>query len=578
MRIVCAVLLLVATAAAQLAITDVTVIPMNREVVLQHQDVVVADGKIIAVGSVHSIKVPKAAQRIDGRGKYLIPGLTDAHVHLLSTTELPLYVAEGVTTVFNLDGRSAHLLWKKQVAEGKLLGPSIFTTGPIFFGAKTKEDAVKAVDDAAAAGYDGFKIYNPVSRDVYPAVADEVHKKNLFFIGHIARGPDTGMTLNSGQSIAHMEEFTYTFFNPKHDGDDHNIVYDESKIPELTKMVKISGVYVVPTIDTYRDIVHQATDINDFLKTPALKYLSPWTLAGLQPDVNRYATGFKPADYDRIRTSLQFQRKLIKAFEDAGVPLMTGTDSTNLGPVSGFSIHEELHEFVASGITPFQALQAATVTPATYLRRADQFGTVEVGKHADLVLLNADPLANIDNTRNIAGVIAHGEWLDSAKIQSILAALQAQYARDLAEVTHDLQDDPEAAATYIRDKDPFSRVTSEAVVQICSKKSAAEVMSFFDYLRAKDPKSPIFAEPSVNQLGYLFLGRGDTSKSIGVFRWNTERYPTSGNTYDSLGEAYAKVGDMMNALASYSKALQVEPNYPNAEFAKRFVEEHARGK
>lgn len=561
-----------------MAITDVTVIPMNSEVVLRHQVVVVAGGKITAVGPVDSVKVPKGARRIDGRRKYLIPGLTDAHVHLLSKTELPLYVAEGVTTVFNLDGRPAHLLWKKQVAEGKLLGPNIFTTGPIFFGAKTKEDAVKAVDDAATAGYDAFKIYNSVAKDVYPAVAAEVHKKHLLFIGHIARGPGTEMALNSGQSIAHMEEFTYTFFNPKGNDDDHDIVYDESKIPQLTNMVKTSGVYVVPTIDTYRDIVHQATDINDFLKTPALKYLSPWTLAGLQPGVNRYSTGFKAADYDRIRTSLQFQRKLIKAFEDAGVPLMTGTDSTDLGPVSGFSLHEELHEFVASGVTPFQALQAATVIPATYLRRVDQSGTIEVGKVADLLLLNAHPLANIDNTRNIAGVMVHGQWLDSAKIKSILVALQANYALDLAEITHDLREDPQAAATYVRDKDPFRRVTSEAVVHICAKKSAAELMSFLDDLRAKDPTSPIIAEQSVNQLGYVFVRRGDTSKSIDVFKWNTQSYPASGNAFDSLGEAYVKAGDTMNALASYRSALQVEPKYPNAEFAKQFVKEHSPGK
>src|SRR6201987_4939039 len=150
------------------AILHVHVIPMDRERVLDDQTVVIADGKIAQVGPSSSVKVPAAAKKIDGKGKYLIPGLTDAHVHLYSTIEFPLYLANGVTTLFNLDGRPAHLLWRKQVASGELLGPTIFTAGPVVDRRHTPEEAARLADEQADAGYDALKVFNHVSKEEYP--------------------------------------------------------------------------------------------------------------------------------------------------------------------------------------------------------------------------------------------------------------------------------------------------------------------------------------------------------------------------------------------------------------------------
>ncbi len=192
------------------AFVDVGVIPMDREGVLLHQTVLVAADRITALGPAADVAVPPDAVRITGRGRYLLPGLTDAHVHLVSATELPLYLASGVTAVLNLHGQPAHLRWRAQVAEGSLAGPTIFSTGPIFDRLHTPEVAVGLIDDQAAAGYDGIKIYNQVGRAEYPALVAEAKKKGLLLMGHVAREPGFQATLAAGQSIAHAEELTYS--------------------------------------------------------------------------------------------------------------------------------------------------------------------------------------------------------------------------------------------------------------------------------------------------------------------------------------------------------------------------------
>src|SRR5882672_81060 len=210
------------------AILHVHVIPMDREHVLDDQNVVIANGKIAQVGPSSSTRVPAAAKKIDGKGKYLIPGMTDAHVHLYSNFEFPLYLANGVTTVFNLDGRPAHLLWRKQIASGDILGPTIFTTGPIFGRAHTPEDAVRLVDEQADAGYDAVKVFNQVSKAEFPALIAEAKRRNLLLMGHIAREAGFDLTVKSGQSIAHLDEILYTYFNQQHDDNNDHVVLDES--------------------------------------------------------------------------------------------------------------------------------------------------------------------------------------------------------------------------------------------------------------------------------------------------------------------------------------------------------------
>jgi tetratricopeptide (TPR) repeat protein len=555
------------------AFVHANVIPMNEDRLLSDQTVVVQNGTITQIGPSKTVVVPRGACKIEAKGRFLIPGLADAHVHLLSPNELPLYLANGVTTVFNLDGHPAHLLWRKKIAGGEMVGPTIFTTGPIFERARTAEEDVRLVDQQADAGYDAVKIYNRVSKAEYPALIAEAKKRNLLLMGHVARAPEFEMTVQSGQSIAHLEEFTYTFFNPQHDDHNAHIVYDESKIPQAVKLTKEAGIFVTPTLSTYATIVQQATDLDAFLKNPEMKYLPPWTQALYEPAANRYKNGFSPDEYPQIRTSLAFQRKLLKALFDAGVPLMCGTDAPEVGPLPGFGIHDELQEFVNDGLTPYQALQTATVNVARYLRHGADFGTVEAGKRADLVLLEGNPLAAIASTRRVVGVMVRGEWLPQGQLARMVDDVPASYQRELRRVKMEMRSDPVAALKYLQENDPYLNVGATAISEIVTAEGFDQARDLVRKLRHADRESGLVSEQGINHLGYSLLGKQRYKEAIAVFQMNTEDFPKSANTYDSLADAHFKAGDLPHALEDYRKALEVDPKYPNAKEAEKFLKE-----
>jgi len=555
------------------AFVHANVIPMNEDRVLLDQTVVVEGGKITQIGPSKTVVIPRGSCKIEAKGRFLIPGLADAHVHLLSPNEFPLYLANGVTTVFNLDGHPAHLLWRKQIAQHELLGPTIFTTGPIFEKARTAEEDVRMVDEQADAGYDGVKVYNPVSKAEYPALIAEAKKRNMLLMGHVARGPDFEMTVQSGQSIAHLEEFTYTFFNPQHDNNNKHIVYDESKIPEAVRLTKESGVFVTPTLSTYATIVQQASDLGTFLKNPDMKYLAPWTQTQYQPAANRYKNGFTAEDIPRIQTSLAFQRKLVKALSDAGVPLMCGTDAPEVGPIPGFGIHEELQEFVNDGLTSYQALQTATVNVARYLRHGSDFGTIEVGKRADLVLLESNPLVAVASTRRVLGVMVGGEWLPRAKLERMVEDVAASYGSELNRVKTELQSNPAAAEKYMQENDPYRAEGENAIVEIAATDGYDKTHDLVLRIRQAVLNSTLVSEEGINHLGYSLLGKKLSKEAIAVFQMNTVDFPKSANTFDSLAEAQFNAGDLAHALENYRRALAVDPTYGNAKAAEKFLKE-----
>jgi cytosine/adenosine deaminase-related metal-dependent hydrolase len=557
-----------------LAIVHVHVIPMDRERVLDDQTVIISGGKIEQMGPASSVKVPSTAKQIDGKGKYLIPGLTDAHVHLYSTIEFPLYLANGVTTVFNLDGRPAHLLWRKQVASGELLGPTIFTTGPIFGRPHKPEEAARLVDEQADAGYDAVKVFNQVSKAEFPALIAEAKRRNLLLMGHISRDAGFDLTVKSGQSIAHLDEFLYTYFNPQHDDNNDHVVLDDSRVGALVKETAESGVYVIPTLSTYATTVQQATDLADFLKNPALQYLPSWALEAYEPAHNRFKNGTSTEQAARMRAALIFQRKLVKALFDAGVPLMVGTDAPDVGPMAGFGIHDELQELVNDGLTPYQALRAATVVPSQYFRNSGELGTIEAGRRADFVLLDQNPLINIANTHSISGVMLRGRWLSKEELAKNVAAIPAAYKQEERQVETDLASYPLAAEQYLAEHDPLRTLENAVVVRLYRSQGQEKFHQIILNMRKANPKSRVASEAGVNALGYNFLADKRYADAIAILRMNTEDFPNSANTYDSLAEALEKSGDVKSATAMYARALEIDPKYVNAEFARKFVTEH----
>jgi len=394
-------------------------------------------------------------------------------------------------------------------------------------------------------------------------------------MGHVARGPGFEMTLQSGQSIAHLEEVMYTYFNPQGDDDFDHIVFDESKIPVATRMVKDSGVYVTATLDNFSRIVQQATDLDTFLKNPELNYVAPWTLLQFQPANNRYKNRFGPDKYDVLQNLLAFQRKLLKSFSDAGVPLMAGTDATEIGPVAGFGIHHELEEFVNDGLTPYLALRTATNNVAQYLRQSAAFGTIETGKRADMVLLTANPLANIANTRGIAGVMVRGRWLDKTQLDHMLNEIQPNYERERAKVQAMLVRNPAESGKYLENYDPLGRLAAFAISDMAASEDITAVVGLLKTLRRTSPGAALVSEDSINNLGYGLMDHKLFPQAVAVLRFNAEGFPRSANVWDSLADAYFHSGDIPDAVQNYKKALEIDSTYSNAEEARKFITSHS---
>ncbi len=546
-----------------IAFTHISVIPMDSERVIANQTVVITDGFITSMGDSDKMAIPRNATRIRGDGKYLMPGLVDSHVHLHSTTEMPLYLVNGVTTVFDLNGRPATLSWKRKIAAGQILdAPTIFSTGPKFDRVRTPAEAAREVEEQWSAGYDGVKIYPQVSKEEFPSLIAAANSKGMIIVGHIARRVGFEKTVQSGQSIAHVEEYLYTFFNfPKTDDlFEDNIELDETQIPKVVEETRASGVSVIATLVTYDHIVQQATDPKNYLRHPELNYIAPYLRDKMEPARNVYFNGFSAEEKATLPDNLAFQKKLVKSLNAAGVPIIAGTDSLGVGPVAGFSLHEELRNFVSLGMTPYEALKTATTNSAAFLKSTDNFGTVAIGKRADLLLLNANPLSDIHSSSNISGVMIRGRWIAEPQLKRLLDRVPAAYLNEERRVESDLKDRPAGAVKYLSENDPFGGLTGWVLKERVLKTKVQEVDRVLSKLRNSFPESGLIREDTLNSLGYGLARMSDKARALEVFKLNSTLYPKSVNVWDSLGEMYESSGNNPAAIESYLRGLQLDPS------------------
>ncbi len=427
-------LFLTLTIAAQQrqAFVDLNVLTMDSEKVLRHQTVLVQDSRIISV-SPATASLDKDTQWIDGRGKYLIPGLADLHIHLQPSRAdnelmLKLFVANGVTTVLNMYGTSADLALRDDVANRRELGPTIFSTGPFISNAPqlppSPDEIEASVWRQKEAGYDLLKIHGDFTPEGYQRLFEAARKAHLRVAGHAPRNLGIQAVLNQRQDmVAHAEEYLYTYFafgqrNPSSPPD------AEAKIQWLARATTDAGTWVTPNLTAYKGFSRQMSDLNSVLARPEVALLPRTLTADWYPPANRW--GRRTRNDDLARGLNQLLERTTKAFQDAGVPLLAGTDTPIPCIVPGFSLHDELEELVHAGLRPFDALRAATANAGrflgSFLGRRDEFGLVRQGYRADLVMLDANPLEDIRNTKRIAGVMIRGRWIPSEELVRLLPA------------------------------------------------------------------------------------------------------------------------------------------------------------
>jgi len=442
---------------SQLAITHVTVIDGTGRSPQSDQTVLIEAGHISAVGTAAAIKVPKTARTIDASGKFLLTGFWDMHVHLAGINAdpswskqvlLPLLLANGITGVRDMGGDlDALLSWQRAAESGALLAPHIVAGGPFLAasGKKTPEqypvhnaqEARAAVDDLKKRGANFIKIISMPSRDAFFAVADESKKQNIPFVGHLPF--EIGAIEASDAGMRSIEHFLYSAFalsfssketelrprlvQAEKNGDstaweqiahEADATYSPEKAASLIQTLKKNGTWVTPTLASLDITSHPENWKTD----DSLLAFVPPALAKEWRDSIDDARIKQHAAWLGRQASNDW--KLTGELHHAGIPLLVGSDSLDPFVIPGDSFHHELAELVRAGFTPMEALQAATRGAAQFLGREKDFGTVGTGHAADLVLLSANPVENIANTRKVWAVIRNGGYYDRNALDALL--------------------------------------------------------------------------------------------------------------------------------------------------------------
>lgn len=423
---------------APLAIEHVTVVPMVREELLADHTVLVRDGRIVALGPAGSIEVPADAQRLDGRGQFLMPGLADMHVHVWNEDDLFLFVANGVTTVRNLFGDSQHLAWRARIERRELVGPRIYTAGPIIDGANPvwpgsvaltdPDQAAEVVAAQKEAGYDFLKPYAKLSAECYEALAIAGEEAGLRLMGHVPGALTVHDVLLAGQhTIEHLDgwaEAAQPGEAVRHlDFARESFAWqtvEDARLVALARAMEERGTWNCPTLVVLKKWAKGAA-AEELLARPEMRFVSPMTKLAWAPDspMNYLAT-LPEAAVAAAHAAHGPKLRAVRALRDAGAGILLGTDMGNPFVTAGFSAHEELGYLVEAGLTPYEALRAGTADAARCMNAADDWGTLAVGRRADLVLLTANPLADVRHAALRAGVVLNGRWFPEAELQAEL--------------------------------------------------------------------------------------------------------------------------------------------------------------
>lgn len=434
------------------ALVGVNVIPMDRERVLENQTVVVNNGVIAEIGDARRVKIPAGALRIDGKGKYLIPGLADMHTHLLSDSdeypdsiapdELRVMVANGVTTVRFMIGTPELLKYRTQSAAGEIIAPTIFVASPHLTGREqgnnfvvnTPEEAREAVRRSKAAGYDFIKVTTFVPAEVYEAAVDEAAKYRIRVVGHAdSRFVGVERAWKARQQIEHLDGYMELLLKPdapmKGSVSDLYIYnvdnwksfdhMDESKIPAIARKTVESNPFVNPTHHFMKNTFGRLRTEEEIRAQPDLKFY-PAKVQQQWFDFYKRNRMINTVPLEKRARWVELREKLIKAINDAGGKLMAGSDTPEFLWLYGFGLHHELRALKDAGISNYAVLAAGTRNPQEFLGVLDKVGTIEKGKRADLVLLNANPLTDISATKDRAGVMLKGKYYTQAELNGWL--------------------------------------------------------------------------------------------------------------------------------------------------------------
>ena len=431
-----------------LAFVNVNVVPMDSERVIPGQTVVIDEGRIRSIDNAAHVEPAEGVEIVEGDGHYLLPGLTEMHGHLpnprMSDEDIGnllfLYVANGVTTVRGMQGDPSQFGLRNSIERGLLLGPHLYLSSVSMSGRSvtTPEEAARLARGYQVEGYDLIKTLEGLAPEVYEALAASASEAGIPFGGHVP--DDVGLlgALAAGQvSIDHLDNYVEALVpEDARDADGGGLLaagalvdrVDEGRIPELVRATVDAGAWVVPTMVLWETAFFgDRSSAEVRAERPEVRYMPPETVERWSEAVDTRLEGSDPEANRRVA---ELRRRILAALHEGGARIALGTDSPQIFSVPGFAMHHEMALYADVGMTPYEVLEIGTRRPAEYFDAAGEFGTVAVDRRADLILLAANPLDDIANLRQRAGVVVGGRWLPESEIQSRLTEIARFYGND----------------------------------------------------------------------------------------------------------------------------------------------------
>ncbi|MEM7199242.1 MAG: hypothetical protein AAF628_03190 [Planctomycetota bacterium] len=435
--------------AEDLAIVNCNLIPMDGNRVIADATVVVSGGRIRSVGAAADLRIPEGTRVIEADGQWLLPGLTDMHVHFGHASECLLYLRFGVTAVCNLGGDGLDLFsgdrlrvldLRRRILDGELRGPDIYSAGSALDGDPPTGPFQTPVADATAgaqmvrqqhaAGFDYIKVYDALPPATHAAILRAAREVGMTVFGHVPEALGVEATLRSGQTvIAHAEEYFGAY--------DTTAVSEADTPRRLARLTRQSRAVVIPNTAFIRNVLRQLDDLQAMLDRPEVRFIAPSVRRLWEPRYNYLVRRPDPDAFaQQMKDKYAFVHVLTKALHDEGVLLLAGSDASLPTLIPGLSLHEELRDLVVAGLTPYEALRTATTNVQTFLRRhppqraeADELGTLQVGGRANLLLLEKNPLESLTHLDGVVGVVVRGRYYDREELDAALAEIADSFAR-----------------------------------------------------------------------------------------------------------------------------------------------------
>ncbi len=422
-------------AAETTAFVNVQVVPMDAEGHISQQTVVVDDGMIVAIGPVDEVPIPDGADVVDGTDRYLMPGLAEMHAHVPRSDSpnihryFSLYVANGVTTIRGMLGQPSHLDLRDALEAGNVFGPRLYTSGPSLNGRSVNgpAEARAMVEEQHAAGYDFIKLHPGLSSTEFEAISTTANQLGMPFAGHVPVAVGVDNALKSGMAtIDHLDNYLAAALPASSPGlggygGFFDVLLadqvDEDRIRALATATAASNTWNVPT-QILVEVRVNDVPVETLSNWPEMRYMPAETVARWA-DAKAATLAERGFNAETAAIGIELRRKLLLELQRAGAGLLLGSDSPQVFSVPGFSIHRELEVLVAAGLTPYEALRSGTASVAEFF--GSNGGVVAVGRDADLVLLDADPLADIVNARRVHGVMLRGTWYPAAQLDERIA-------------------------------------------------------------------------------------------------------------------------------------------------------------